>query len=371
MALNNMKTATITFHAPNNNGSFLQAYALQKYLTTRFEDIENEIIDFQPESQQQQYAVFRKIYSKKDILRNLISIRHYRALSKRFSSFSEMREKYLKMTKRCTTTEEALKIADNYDLVIAGSDQIWNTTARDFSEAFFLPGISKKSTYAVSCGPHLNEVDCDRICSAMESFENVSVRENDTKDFLEKHTKRSIETVLDPTFLLTKEDYSELYEKKRILKERYVLLYTINYDEDALKQAVSVAERLGGKIVVPFTGYSAIKAKKYGIKVMWDVAPDVFLNLIENAECVCSNSFHGIAFSIIFKKEFYRVGTMDQTGKIKKDDRIDNILNWCGLSNRNYGETNGNGKIDYIQVEHTLNTLRNRSNQYIYNMLIN
>lgn len=53
MALNNMKTATITFHAPNNNGSFLQAYALQKYITTHFDDVENEIIDFQPESQQQ------------------------------------------------------------------------------------------------------------------------------------------------------------------------------------------------------------------------------------------------------------------------------------------------------------------------------
>lgn len=53
MALNNMKTATITFHAPNNNGSFLQAYALQKYITTHFDNVENEIIDFQPESQQQ------------------------------------------------------------------------------------------------------------------------------------------------------------------------------------------------------------------------------------------------------------------------------------------------------------------------------
>ncbi len=365
-----MRTATITFHAPNNNGSFLQAYALQKYLITHFDNVENDIIDFQPEAQQQQYAVFRKIHSKKDILRNLISVRHYKALSKRFASFSEMREKHLKMTKRCTTTEEALKIADNYDLVIAGSDQIWNTTARDFSEAFLLPGIAKKSTYAVSCGSHLNEVDGDKICSAMLSFENISVRENDTKKFLEKRTKRSIETVLDPTFLLKKEEYSGLYEKERILKEKYVFLYTINYDEDALRQTVSIAERLGGcKIVVPFTGYSAIKAEKYGIKVMWDVAPDAFLNLIENAECVCSNSFHGIAFSIIFKKEFYRVGTLDKTGKIKKDDRIDNILNCCGLSDRNYGETNVGKKIDYVQVEYILNELRNHSDQYIHNML--
>lgn len=75
-------------------------------------------------------------------------------------------------------------------MVIARSDQIWNTTARDFSEAFFLPGIPKKATYAVSCDSHLNEVDCDRICSAMETFENVSVRKIDTRAFLEKHTKK-------------------------------------------------------------------------------------------------------------------------------------------------------------------------------------
>ena len=65
MALNNMKTATITFHAPNNNGSFLQAYALQKYITTHFDDVENEIIDFQPESQQQQYAILEKFILKR------------------------------------------------------------------------------------------------------------------------------------------------------------------------------------------------------------------------------------------------------------------------------------------------------------------
>lgn len=57
--------------------------------------------------------------------------------------------------------------------------------------------------------------------------------------------KRSIETVLDPTFLLTKEDYSGLYDKERILKEKYIFLYTINYDEDALKQTVRVAEMMG------------------------------------------------------------------------------------------------------------------------------
>ena len=370
--------ATMTFHMAHNYGAMLQAYALEQAVN-QIGGVSCEIIDYRfpfidkwngiqtfPELVQK-YGII--IGSLKYINRTLRG--SYKRIAPLHRKFNRFMRRNLILSQKVYYDAEELKTVD-YDVILLGSDQIWNTTARDFSEAFFLPGISKKSTYAVSCGSHLNEVDCDRICSAMETFENVSVREIDTREFLEKHTKRSIETVLDPTFLLTKEDYSGLYDKERILKEKYIFFYTINYDEDALKQTVRVAERLGGcKIVTPFTGYSAIKAKKYGIKVMWDVAPDAFLNLIENAECVCSNSFHGIAFSIIFKKEFYRVGAMDQTGKIKKDDRIDNILNWCGLSNRNYGETNGNRKIDYIQVEHTLNALRNRSNQYIYNMLVN
>lgn len=184
MVLENMKTATITFHASNNNGSFLQAYALQKYLKTHFDDVENDIIDFQPEVQQQQYAILRKVNSRKDILRNAISIIHYRDLSKRAATFAKMRGRFLQMTQCCTTEEEAVAIASKYDLVIAGSDQIWNTTARDFSVAYFLPGISRKATYAVSCGSHLNEIDSEKICHAMLSFENVSVRENSTKNFL-------------------------------------------------------------------------------------------------------------------------------------------------------------------------------------------
>lgn len=63
---------------------------------------------------------------------------------------------------------------------------------------FFL--IFLKATYAVSCGSNLNEIDRDKICHAIESFENISVRENATRDFLEAHSHKNVKTVLDPTF---------------------------------------------------------------------------------------------------------------------------------------------------------------------------
>lgn len=103
--------------------------------------------------------------------------------------------------------------------------------------------------------------------------------------------------------------------------------------------------------------------------MLWDVAPDAFLNLIENAECVCSNSFHGVAFSIIFKKSFYRVGPVDRYGKIKVDDRIDNILYLCGLTERNYNENCDCVQIDWDKVDCALNKQRMESYQYIQDML--
>lgn len=97
-----MKTGTITFHAPNNNGPFLQAYALQNILMDECH-VENEIIDFYSEQQARQYSVFRKPYSVGDVGRNLISVAHYARLSRRHQRFDAMRKQHLILSRRCTT----------------------------------------------------------------------------------------------------------------------------------------------------------------------------------------------------------------------------------------------------------------------------
>ena len=93
-----MKTATITFHAPNNNGSFLQAYALQQILTNEV-GVENVIIDYSSDSQIRQYSLLRFPHSVGDLGRNLISLMHYPSLKRRVSRFEEIRKTYLKMTR--------------------------------------------------------------------------------------------------------------------------------------------------------------------------------------------------------------------------------------------------------------------------------
>ena len=163
-----MKTGTITFHASNNNGSFLQAFALQQVLTKEMA-VENEIIDFRSEKQKNQYKTFRPTRCKNDLLKNIASLPHFRKLDVRYARFEKMRDQYLKKTKCIASAEEALKQAENYDVVIAGSDQIWNTSAPDFSLAYFFPNVAtRKVTYAVSCGSVANDAG-DRKSTRLNS----------------------------------------------------------------------------------------------------------------------------------------------------------------------------------------------------------
>lgn len=199
-----MRTATLTFHAPNNNGSFLQAYALQKVLQNHC--IENEIVNFYPDKQERQYTVFRIPKSMGDVARDGISVLHYKGLSNRFRRFTEMRAKYLKMTPRIKTETEAINILKRYDVIICGSDQIWNTEARDFSDVYLLQGIqTKKIAYAVSCGSHIEQIDAARVVKAAKGFDAVSVRESATLSLLQENAIPNVEIVLDPTLLLEKD----------------------------------------------------------------------------------------------------------------------------------------------------------------------
>lgn len=365
-----MKTATLTFHAPNNNGSFFQAFALQKVLKEKFK-VDNEIIDFYTKRQEQQYSVIREMHSVGDMFRNLISILHYRDLKDRHRRFDVMRKEFLNMSKRCTKEQEVYQMIDKYETIICGSDQIWNTEARDFSEAYFLPHKEcRKITYAVSCGSHINSINKEYVQTFAKEFAHISVREKTTQSLLLDSGLEEIEIVLDPTFLLKKQDYDCLYEKESIIKKPYIFLYTINYNDEILKTVSKLALELSMPVYTPFTGYSAIKCRQYGIKVLYDVAPDKFLNLVENAEYVCSNSFHGIAFSIIFEKKFFRLCSTDSEGNGLRDDRIDGILDALGLQGRNisiaeeqYSEKNK--VIDYMQVEERIKALQVTSLQFL------
>lgn len=362
-----MKTGTLTFHAPNNNGSFFQAYALQTVLRDQF-DIENKIINFYSDKQESQYAVFRRPHSIADLARNLISLLHYKGFKEKIERFEKMRSDHLKMTERYRTEKEVYDNLEEFEALICGSDQIWNTEARDFSEVYMLSDIAKKKiTYAVSCGSHIEDVDKKQILDAANRFDFVSVREQALYNYLHS-SKVDVTKVLDPTLLLKKQSYSALLDNRPVVEGSYIFLYTINYDDQILETARNLSKYYNVPIYSPFTGYSGMKCYKYGINILYNIGPAQFLTLVDQALITCSNSFHGIAFSIIFHKNFYRLCNIDTDGTKKRDDRIDGILDELRLVNRNIcqlDEKFDKSEIDYTGVEERLQLLRDDSIDYL------
>ena len=330
-----MKTGTITFHAPNNNGSFLQAYALQQILVKEL-GVDNEIIDFRSVKQTNQYKTFRPVRCKNDLLKNLASLPHCRKLNIRYARFEEMRNRYLMKTECIVSEEDALKQASKYDVLIAGSDQIWNTGAPDFSPAYFLPNVDKrKIAYAVSCGSVAGSAGLKEYEGAISAFEGISVREEAVKKQLQSIYSDEIGVVLDPTLLLNEADYQSLYQKAPLVEGDYIFYYSITYSKDSLKAVQKLSEKTGLPVYTVFTSFHTSLSERYGVKVLYNGGPSEFLNLLAHAKIVATNSFHGTAFSLIFHKNFYHLCDMEGE-KMKKDDRIDGILERLGLASRNY-----------------------------------
>lgn len=369
-----MKTLTTTFHASVNTGSFLQAYALQRTIVEKLK-IENKIIDFQTQNQKNLYRIFKPNKNLSSIARNIFTILHLKKLKKRHLRYEEMRNQFLDMTEEVSTEEEVYSIAKNADINIVGSDQIWNTKIADFSPAYFMPNINtKKIAYAVSAGPYASKNIEEKYYDDIRCFSAVSARE---KSMLEAISaiRNDATVVLDPTCLLNKEEYYPLFEKERKIKGDYILLYTINNNEEILKTAKKLSKELGIKVVAPFSNYGSLKALKYGIKLVYDASPDVFLNLFYNAKTVLTNSFHGTAFSVIFRKDFYRVAK-EENGAFVKDARIDDFLDSIDLNrtisfNTDVGYIKQNMNADYKEAEKKLNELKEKSLNYLRESLKN
>lgn len=364
-----MKTATLTYHSANNNGAFLQAYALQKALTN-YLHIQNAIIDFESDELVKHYSIIRKKISKSDMVYNFISLMHYSALKRRKHRFESLRKKHLCVTKHCTSIDDVTEIANQFNVVIVGSDQMWNPSIKDFSCAYFLPGVNaKKYTYSVSLGSRADSVSQALLNENVGRFDGISVREKSAKESLAKLTNAKINISLDPTLLLKKEDYNVLMQPKRLINREYIFFYSINYQPEVLNMVLQISHKLNLPVYVAGTGPHSIAAELKGLNVIWDAGPEEFLNLLNNSKLVVTNSFHGTVFSILLEKKFYCLFT-ERNGVKAKDERIDDLLALCGLADRivtpsNLNEIDIQRKIKYTIVEQELNCARTESFNYL------
>lgn len=327
-----MKIGIITFHASFNYGSMLQAWALQTYLENLGHQV--EIINYRSKYQKSIYYKPFDFSSKYSILSSFKRLLFYPSslgpLDKKWHLFNDFLHSNLNITKEYNTLADLKNEDFNYDLVITGSDQIWNTNAPDSGDAYFANFINpniKKIAYAPSFGPYPEYIDANYIRTQLANYDAVSVREEKGRDFLlDKRICDNVEVVCDPTLLLNAEDYESLIDEKPLIEGDYIFFYTpVGLPTEYFYIADELAEKMGMKVYTERAYYPKDLKPFRHIHHFPQVGPSEFLNLIKNATCVCGGSFHLLAFSILFRKKFYCING-------DKDSRTNNLLRKLNLT---------------------------------------
>lgn len=315
-----MNVAILTFQFAHNYGALLQAYALKTYLQKH--NMNAEIAPYYPDWARAEYAIspFTKGVPPKRRVR--LALQYFKR-KKQSRVFSRFIEEELKVNDAISEQKELVTWLDRHDCVICGSDQIWNNNITGNGGAYFAGDCNvKKISYAASLGTiQLNETQKSNIINYLPSFSSISVREPGSAEQLTKILHREIQVVLDPVFLLDRDEWRKLSRPVSV-DSNYLFLYFLQENEKLLECAKKYAEENGLKI---YEVHPTLATRHNGCKRLENVGPKEFIWLIENASCVCTNSFHATAFSTIFRKKLIHIPNS------KSPERTTSLLERVGI----------------------------------------
>lgn len=358
-----MRIGILTFHTADNYGAVLQSYALCSYL--RKKNHEAYIVDYKPKYLLRTTYLFPSISallrspvrSCKTIIKTLLDLRNQLVYHNRFAKFRDEQLFLMSLNNKDDLSE--------FNIVIVGSDQVWNVNTTNGYDYYFWGDFKSKETrlisYAASAGKYLfTKEDFGILEHKLKNFNAVSVREHELKMQIGQYYDKHIYEVLDPTFLLDKNDYSR-FNKNAIEKEPYILVYEVVHDPNTERIAKHISKQLNVNIIKVGS-----KSKDKIIKSITNAGPAEFVNLINYSTCVVTTSFHGTAFSIILNKPFYTV----KVGN-KSDERSSYLLSSIGLGNRHLekNDTPLFAPIDYTVANELLSNIRDNSIKFLREQL--
>lgn len=327
-----MKVDIITRHSVPNYGSLLQSYATQKVI----EDMgfESEIINYTRYEERYKNLVNSLIKGKKWD-KNIITRMIYKVIqtpnyAKMYKKFVKYRKNFLKESpKEYGNIHELINNPPIADVYCSGSDQIWGKIGTaDYDEAYFLKFVKNKRCIAYSSSFGKEKIDFElekNLENLLKDYSKILVREDTAKKILEDKGFSNVEHVLDPTFLLNSDEWTNLANKSRKKYKKYVLVYQLHDNKKFDKYAKKFAKKTGLKLLrISPSLYHIIRSGR----LIYLPNQYEFLSLFKNAEYILTDSFHATVFSLIFNKNFIDI----LPGKTST--RIISILNLVGLQDR-------------------------------------
>lgn len=368
------KAALLTWcynNGPVNYGQILQCYAMQVIIQRLGYDV--KVLKYRKRDPDESLWWKNKpefLIGLYELWYRLSKVEH--KIDVRILKFVGFIKKNIYMSKQCYTKEQVEKECQDCDVLFCGSDQIWNPV--QFDDIYALNfGISSKKRIAYAPSGVFYEDEWTKpvyesLGKCIERFDLVTVREKESVDILRKYTKKNIIDVIDPTLLLSRKDWDQV-ASKRISDKPYIFCYFLGRIRPyklLLKKILKKYRACKIYFTTP-GGYEEENEKNvsgYFCSIK-NAGPAEFIALIRDAKAVCTDSFHGLALSIIYQKQFYIFErNMPDKNLWASSSRQRNLLEKFGIEEgrliRSLKELEALGKIHYdnIQIEENWETVK-------------
>lgn len=347
------KIGIITIIDNNNYGNRLQCFALNRYCKLISNDIQILTLKNDSYSNQKKLYLFRVMREK--ILKNK---EKYESHGIRRQNFNLFDKEISYFSKRITCYSNL----NSFDYLIVGSDQVWNPNYRRLRDVDLLTIVPGNKRIAFSASFGVNDIPDKikpRVANELKKFKSISVREDRGKEIVEELTgRKDVEVLVDPTMLLTSEEWDKVSKKPKMLKtDKYILNYFLGeLSEKRKKEIQKVAQENNCEIINILDKNSPF----------YECGPSEFIYLEKHAFLICTDSFHSSVFAILYNRPFI-VFDREQKNVANMNSRLETLLNKFKLENRKYKEkiTKENLNHDYTEAYKILEKERIKADEFL------
>lgn len=378
-----MKVGICTCYENHNYGSMLQAYATYVKFTELGYD--SEFICYKKKLSFVQkirwLPRFLNKYLMKEkirLIKKRIHLKQHSDIKKQDNIRQKAYDRFLrkKLTDKVSNPyvgfEALTKGSRNYDVVVAGGDQLWIPAGlpTNFYNLMFAADTVRRVSYSTSFGvTEIPFYQKKRTIQYLNKIEKISVREKSGAELIKRLTGRDAAVVLDPTLLLNKSEWEQAIPAHPVIEGEYIFCYFLGANKEHRKAAEELAEKTGLPIYdMPHIDEFVPGDLQFSAEHLYDVDPEQFMNLIRYAKYICTDSFHCTVFSILHHKQFVAFDRYSDPLMKSRNSRIANLCDITGLSSRRYtGDVVGQMQmgIDYNDVDERLEKEKAMSVAYI------
>ncbi|MDO5416768.1 MAG: polysaccharide pyruvyl transferase family protein [Lachnospiraceae bacterium] len=370
------RIAKFTWLHNGNYGSTLQALALQRFLR----DNEFDIIDIDYDASLKTKLLNwikcknspKLFLGKFEEAKGRKAYSHPERFVERARRFDEFKKKNMKLSKLYRSPQELKVAVSDYDIFICGSDQIWSPAL--MNPVYYLdsvPNDKVKIAYAPSFGViRTTEAKKRKIAGYLRSFKYLSVRETQGQELVKELIKREVPVQVDPTMLISKSQWAE-YAGIPLKNEKYIFCYLLTPNPVYIKAVKKISKERGLPVIIIPTSKGPFET---GFEEHVDAGPSEWLNYIQNADLICTDSFHGCIFSSIFEREFLLFKRFKDSDKKSENSRVYTLTKLLGVEDRlidanNIDSLKELNPIDFEYLKNTIGFEAEKSGEWLLNIL--